>query len=70
MAMSPQQTQFFLELLRGIIALVQVSPNLKANYASSAEKMQQFLNEGRDPTEAEFQAIRDQNEALLAELLR
>ena len=70
MAMSPQQTQFFLELLRGIIALVQVSPNLKANYASSAEKMQQFLDEGRDPTEAEFQAIRDQNEALLAELLR
>lgn len=70
MAMSPQQTQFFLELLRGIIALVQVSPNLKANYASSAEKMQQYLNEGRDPTEAEFQAIRDQNEALLAELLR
>jgi len=70
MAMSPQQTQFFLELLRGVIALVQVSPNLKANYASSAEKMQQFLNEGRDPTEAEFQAIRDQNEALLAELLR
>ena len=69
MAMSPQQTQFFLELLRGIIAMVQVSPNLKANYASSAEKMQQFLNEGRDPTEAEFQAIRDQNEALLAELL-
>jgi hypothetical protein len=70
MAMSPQQTQFFLELLRGIIALVQISPNLKANYASSAEKMQQFLNEGRDPTEAEFQAIRDKNEALLAELLR
>lgn len=70
MAMSPQQTQFFLELLRGVIALVQVSPNLKANYASSAEKMQQFLDEGRDPTEAEFQAIRDQNEALLAELLR
>ena len=70
MAMSPQQTQFFLELLRGIIALVQVSPILKANYSSSAEKMQQFLNEGRDPTEAEFQAIRDQNEALLAELLR
>lgn len=70
MAMSPQQTQFFLELLRGIIALVQISPNLKANYASSAEKMQQFLNEGRDPSEAEFQAIRDQNEALLAELLR
>jgi hypothetical protein len=70
MAMSPQQTQFFLELLRGIIALVQVSPNLKANYANSAEKMQQFLSEGRDPTEAEFQAIRDQNEALLAELLR
>lgn len=70
MAMSPQQTQFFLELLRGIIALVQVSPILKANYGSSAEKMQQFLNEGRDPTEAEFQAIRDQNEALLAELLR
>lgn len=70
MAMSPQQTQFFLELLRGIIALVQVSPNLKTNYASSAEKMQQFLNEGRDPTEAEFQAICDQNEALLAELLR
>lgn len=69
MAMSPQQTQFFLELLRGVIALVQVSPNLKANYASSAEKMQQFLNEGRDPTEAEFQTIRDQNEALLAELL-
>ncbi len=32
--------------------------------------MQQFLDEGRDPTEAEFQAIRDQNEALLAELLR
>lgn len=70
MAMSPQQTQFFLELLRGVIALVQVSPILKANYASSAEKMQQFLNEGRDPTETEFQAIRDQNEALLAELLR
>jgi len=70
MAMSPQQTQFFLELLRGVIALVQVSPILKVNYASSAEKMQQFLNEGRDPTEAEFQAIRDQNEALLAELLR
>ncbi len=69
MAMSPQQTQFFLELLRGVIALVQVSPNLKANYASSAEKMQQFLNEARDPTEAEFQTIRDQNEALLAELL-
>lgn len=69
MAMSPQQTQFFLELLRGVIALVQVSPILKANYASSAEKMQQFLNEGRDPTEAEFQTIRDQNEALLAELL-
>jgi hypothetical protein len=69
MAMSPQQTQFFLELLRGIIALVQVSPSIKANYASSAEKMQQFLSEGRDPTEAEFQTIRDQNEALLAELL-
>ena len=69
MAMSPQQTQFFLELLRGVIALVQVSPQLKASYATSAAQMQQFLTEGRDPTEAEFQAIRANNEALLAELL-
>lgn len=68
MALSPSQSLFYLELVRNAIMLLQIAPELKANFQKSTEKMEQFIREGRDPTEEELAEIKQHNDALFEQL--
>ena len=68
MALSPKQTEFFLELLDRVVLLLTALPEIKQAFTTSNEQMKQLLKEGRDPTEAELATIRADNQALYDQL--
>lgn len=68
MALSPKQTQLFLELLDRVVLLLPALPELKASFTDTNSLFKTLLKEGRDPTDEELNAIRDENNTLYEQL--
>lgn len=66
--MSPEQIKLLFKVLDIIALGAQLAPQLKAQYDKSKAKLEQIVSENRDPTQAEWDEINSDIDALRDEL--
>jgi hypothetical protein len=66
--MSEQQLTFLLKILDIFAAGIQLTPELLESYNASKAKIQQFVQEGRDPTAEEWEELNNKIDSLQNEL--